>query len=49
MQWPEPRCFQVDVGARLVDGTGSRYLRRLRNIEGPSTGRPTRPVSGGAQ
>jgi glucose-6-phosphate isomerase len=34
MRWPEPRFFQVDIDTGLMNGTGSRYQKRLRDLKG---------------
>jgi glucose-6-phosphate isomerase len=34
MQWPEPCYFEVDVESGFMQGTGSHYKKRLRDLEG---------------
>lgn len=34
MQWPEPRSFDVNLGTGLMDGTGTRYQKRLADLDG---------------
>jgi len=34
MQWPEPRSFAVDLRTGLMNGTDSRYQKRLRDLSG---------------
>jgi glucose-6-phosphate isomerase len=34
VQWPEPRSFAVDLRTGLMDGTGSRYQKHLRDLDG---------------
>lgn len=34
MQWPEPRSFDVDLQTGLMNGTGSRYQKFLRDLSG---------------
>lgn len=33
-QWPEPRSFQIDIEAGALQGAGSRYEKRLRDLRG---------------
>jgi glucose-6-phosphate isomerase len=34
MQWPEPRSFDVDLDTGLMAGSGSRYQKRLADLDG---------------
>jgi glucose-6-phosphate isomerase len=34
MQWPEPRCFDVDLETGLMTGTDSRYRKTLADLRG---------------
>jgi glucose-6-phosphate isomerase len=34
MQWPEPRSFNVNLDTGLMDGTGTRYQKRLADLDG---------------
>jgi glucose-6-phosphate isomerase len=34
MQWPEPRSFNVNLETGLMDGTGTRYQKRLADLNG---------------
>jgi glucose-6-phosphate isomerase len=34
MQWPEPRSFDVNLETGLMDGTGTRYQKRLADLDG---------------
>ena len=34
MAWPEPRSFPLDPDTGLLDGTGTRYAKRLADLEG---------------
>ncbi|WP_250475806.1 glucose-6-phosphate isomerase [Caballeronia sp. GAFFF1] len=32
--WPEPRAFRVDLSSGLMEGTGTRYQKRLKDLDG---------------
>ncbi|WP_250536742.1 glucose-6-phosphate isomerase [Caballeronia sp. AZ10_KS36] len=32
--WPEPRAFKVDLSSGLMEGTGTRYQKRLKDLNG---------------
>ncbi|MDR5741192.1 MULTISPECIES: glucose-6-phosphate isomerase [unclassified Caballeronia] len=32
--WPEPRAFNVDLSSGLMEGTGTRYQKRLKDLQG---------------
>lgn len=34
MQWPEPRSFDVNLETGLMEGTGTRYQKRLADLDG---------------
>ncbi|MGF6767591.1 glucose-6-phosphate isomerase [Paraburkholderia sp. GAS199] len=34
MRWPEPRSFNVNLQTGLMDGTGTRYQKRLADLDG---------------
>ncbi|MFT3847403.1 MAG: hypothetical protein QM739_01620 [Propionivibrio sp.] len=34
MLWPEPRSFTVDLAKGELAGTGSRYQKRFRDLDG---------------
>ncbi|GAB5096313.1 glucose-6-phosphate isomerase [Caballeronia sp. LP006] len=34
MQWPEPRSFDVNLNTGLMEGTGTRYQKRLDDLAG---------------
>src|ERR1700684_2718040 len=34
MQWPEPRSFDVNLETGLMDGTDTRYQKRLADLDG---------------
>lgn len=34
MQWPEPRSFDVNLETGLMDGAGTRYQKRLADLDG---------------
>lgn len=34
MQWPEPRSFGVNLETGLMEGTGTRYQKRLADLDG---------------
>ena len=33
-KWPEPRAFRVDLASGLMEGTGTRYQKRLKDLDG---------------
>ena len=34
LQWPEPRSFQVNLDSGLLEGSGTRYQKRLADLAG---------------